>query len=151
MKKIVNFFILSVFTLILFSCSTDNNPALNAVDEIYYETVYVDLIPSKRTNSTDDNAITYSVKLNYNFIEEKLESIEASEALLNELKMSNEMFSEAFFKQLELENETKGRHSDCIENCNDKYDKGEGRGKCKFNCWVDTTVELIKAIAELVR
>lgn len=46
-------------------------------------------------------------------------------------------------------------HSECIENCNDKYtdkegNKKKGRGACKFNCWVETVKEIIDDLAEIL-
>jgi hypothetical protein len=48
-------------------------------------------------------------------------------------------------------NEDLSPHTACIEGCKDKYtdedgNKIKGRGACKGNCWVDTTVRLFKAI-----
>ncbi|WP_298144942.1 hypothetical protein [Flavobacterium sp.] len=45
-------------------------------------------------------------------------------------------------------------HSQCIDNCNKKYTSPDGerlpgRGACKFNCWVSTTVRILEAIATI--
>lgn len=29
-------------------------------------------------------------------------------------------------------------HKDCIKDCLQSFEKGDGRGSCKFGCWVDT-------------
>lgn len=47
-------------------------------------------------------------------------------------------------------------HSKCIEDCNSKYtaedgSKVKGRGACKFNCWVDTIMELLDDIKDLIK
>ncbi|WLD23160.1 hypothetical protein NU10_10635 [Flavobacterium dauae] len=43
-------------------------------------------------------------------------------------------------------------HAGCIEACKDKYivdgEKQKGLGACKGNCWVDTSVKVIVAIAQ---
>lgn len=43
-------------------------------------------------------------------------------------------------------------HAGCIEACKDKYivdgEKQKGLGSCKANCWVDTGVKVVAAIAK---
>ncbi len=45
-------------------------------------------------------------------------------------------------------------HASCIQGCNTTYTNADGtkkpgRGACKFNCWVSTTVQVVKAIATI--
>ena len=40
-------------------------------------------------------------------------------------------------------NEGLSPHAKCIETCKDKYAKGESRGGCKANCWVDTGIRIL--------
>lgn len=151
MKKLVNFVFLSVFTLVLFSCSTDGTPLVNSFDvedDILYETVYVDLVPSKGARSLDVNAETFTAKLGYSPVKEEVVSVEASDELLRELGINNTEFSAEFFEQLELEYEATGKHRDCFQSCKE-LERGEGRGACKFGCWVDIAKDVIDAIASI--
>ncbi|MCI5718834.1 MAG: hypothetical protein MR294_00240 [Bacteroidales bacterium] len=34
----------------------------------------------------------------------------------------------------------------CIESCKDKYEKGQGRGRCKTTCYVDVAIRFIEAL-----
>lgn len=48
----------------------------------------------------------------------------------------------------------KGEPFDCISGCNSSFtdnngDKISGRGACKGNCWVDTAVSVLEAVATI--
>ncbi|GET45473.1 hypothetical protein [Capnocytophaga felis] len=78
-----------------------------------------------------------------NFIENKV----AEQQMAQALAARNANFPEVYM-------EATGGHSDCIEKCNDKYtdedgNKIEGRGKCKFNCWVDTGIKILTVAATI--
>ena len=34
-------------------------------------------------------------------------------------------------------------HKECITDCLERFEKGDGRGSCKFACWVDTIKRII--------
>ncbi len=39
----------------------------------------------------------------------------------------------------------------CLTNCKDNYDKRNGRGRCRFNCWFNFAVEIAPYIIEILR
>ncbi|MFN3639630.1 MAG: hypothetical protein ACK4UK_01805, partial [Flavobacterium sp.] len=46
-------------------------------------------------------------------------------------------------------------HSACIANCREQYidedgNKLRGFGACRFNCWVDTAIRILEAVAPIV-
>jgi len=43
---------------------------------------------------------------------------------------------------------TKGTAADCFQGCNDKFEKGKGRGWCKAECVLDKVVEVVCKILE---
>lgn len=92
---------------------------------------------------------------------EKLISYSVSPELLKSINMSAEELDDYLKEKtgtiyyLENAPATRGVHADCITDCYKNFTKEDGtkikgRGSCKAGCWVDSAVEVIKAVAEAV-
>ena len=86
---------------------------------------------------------------------ETLVSYSASPALLETVQMTTTELDNHLRREmgpvynLEPDIQNSYSHSDCIRGCYNDYEKGQGRGRCKFNCWVDTVMEFIKALVPI--
>jgi len=61
-------------------------------------------------------------------------------------KVPVQLLFDGIYKESDMDYVAAGEHKDCINWCKENKKKGDGRGKCKFNCWVDTAVKIIEAI-----
>lgn len=83
-----------------------------------------------------------------NFVEDKIAEKQLERALVARNANSSD-------SDVDTEINEEGNHAECISGCNDKYtdaqgNKMRGRGACKFHCWVETSVRLVEAIAEIL-
>ncbi len=88
-----------------------------------------------------ENLVNISMSSNYFNITE-VSQVEVEEGIVSNFNGDGE----------ENQNDGMSPHASCIEACKDKYtdddgNKIRGRGACKANCWVDTTIRTLDAIS----
>lgn len=128
----------------LFSCSTDNVGKVNVYDDedLITEEIFFELNAAYGTYSVDSSDLMYSAKITYNLSTDKVVDLEADKELLAALEMTDVQFKDTILDEIETNIEAYGSHSDCINYCNENLERGQGRGRCKLNCWVDTIKEI---------
>lgn len=139
------------FCLVLSFCSkndetdlTNGNSAKSAEIEDITETWPFTL-------EVDGQTINGELTLDWNHETETANEILVSGNVLSDLDLSQEDFNS------KLGDATEGEgygHAGCIAGCNDKYtdengNKIRGRGACKANCWVETAVRILEAVAKI--
>ncbi len=81
--------------------------------------------------------------VNYYFSQSVLLSLAKTTEELDSI-LRDEM-GDMYFLQEKL---TKGAHADCMNDCRDRYTRGNGRGECRANCWIDTAIRILEAIGK---
>lgn len=106
-------------------------------------------------------SVSYSLIAKFDMESEKLIGYSVSPELLKLINRSAEELDNYLKEKMGalyyMENApaSRGAHGDCITNCYKNFTKEDGtkikgRGSCKAGCWVDSTVEVIKVIAEAI-
>lgn len=150
--------------LLFISCSSDESRDETSIDSFVELNLDFYVKSTKDSNLIEEFGFIESknsssdpiFKILYDPNTESLNKILLSEKFLSENEISKKSL-EFKFNKLYVENKSDpsepelSEHASCIEWCNQNYtdsngEKIKGRGKCKGNCWVDTT---IRAIGEL--
>ncbi len=92
--------------------------------------------------------------VDWNYELEKPSNILISQNILDALNITQNIFNEDLATETNNDKEL-SPHAACIQWCKKNYtdengDKIRGRGACKFDCWVDTTIRVIDAISTRV-
>lgn len=113
------------------------------------------------TNTATDTTFTVTFRMQISEYDDVLHSAEVSDNLFN----LSEVTQKELQNQIDLINTTYSNggpgpdpetspHAACIESCKDKYRDEDGNlihhtglGGCKFGCWVDTAVRIVKALS----
>ncbi len=137
-----------MFTVI--SCSNDNNDNLEIKTDDPTLTFSRDVELTTLKNGKSVSSGVGQITVILDEATEEVVDYEISQNLLDTAGITLEEFGNLLEEDKERIATMKGAHSDCIEACKDKYEKNEGRGGCKANCWVDTAVEVLKAAGDII-
>ncbi|MBW2963024.1 hypothetical protein [Mesonia aestuariivivens] len=168
MKKIKNYLQISLILLFLSSCSNDNAVEDTNFEENQNTIIKTDNPVYKNQNYSESEINIYKIKRIYydkatnqeipiSFrigLSEGSDNLQFFDISDNILKLKGITKAEL---EAELINVANGGdddddddpndgllpHAKCIETCKDKHKKGEGRGSCKANCWVDTGIKIL--------
>mgnify|MGYP001373906736 CR=1 FL=1 len=147
---------LIMLSIMIVGCSSDSdrlNEEANSYDfqnstmsEIEYE-IYSDVILFYDENR--DLEIEFTVEYGISEDSEELQYFAISDNFFDYTNLTRGELEN------EIVNETMGEHSDCMRACRKAYTgddgkliKGTGLGACRANCWIDTSIRVIVAVAE---
>lgn len=153
MKNLRSIFSILAMSLIMFSCNEDNDKA-EVVNEIKRtETI---TLPAKGGENARGE-ISGTIEFTFDENSEVVTNIAMSPNLSAYLDLTDDQLEQMVEAQVlgEGDNKDKHDHATCISGCNAAYTNADGtkkpgRGACKFNCWVSTTVQLVKALAPAI-
>jgi hypothetical protein len=170
MKNVFSIIVLSAISLLLFtSCSSDEKLVERSTDSFveldlnFYEKSTKDSNLIEEFVFTDGKSfLSYPIfKITYDINTERLNKISFSKKFLLDNEISEKALEDEFNK-LHAENKFKpnepklSEHASCIEWCNQNYTDGDGekrkgRGRCKGNCWVDTSIRIAEALTSIIK
>ena len=164
MKKL--FIVAILVTFCTMSCSESDS--LRPNQEVVVETISINL-PSSSSRSGQAETVEVEFAATIDLETEFVISYEVSKNLLELVKMNSTEFDEylrtamgeeyySIFEDTPSSNSARtdsdSPHSECMGNCDEEYrneagDKMPGMGRCRWRCWVDTTVRTLDAILPL--
>lgn len=148
--------------MIYLVCSCEKEESNYRTDELQFFKETITISPKTKKSAVtgtitlewyenEDNPRSYTISDNL------LQFANITKSELDELLIQEQMLINKSGDPTEEENNdlSPENHAGCIEWCKQKYtdENGEklpGRGACKANCWVSTTVRVLEAIAEIV-
>lgn len=149
MKNFKSIFSVLVMSLMMFSCNESNQR-----EEVTNEIKRVETIILPGTNAKGE--ISGTVEFTFNENSEAVTDIVMSPNLSDYLNLSDEELEVMVNNEVQATTAGAGEHdhASCIQGCNTTYTNADGtkkpgRGACKFNCWVSTTVQVLKAVATI--
>lgn len=153
--------ILIALSICIALLSTSCTKEYTADNEIFPEDKIVTISREFKHPTTSGKA--FKISAQFDLLTESLVGYSVSQGVLDKLGMNKEeldiylkqrmgsyydVSATIINKMQECTPESGPRLSDhaaCIEWCNSNKERGEGRGNCKFNCWVDTAIKIIDA------
>jgi hypothetical protein len=90
---------------------------------------------------------------------ETVVSVSASQELLDVMHMTNIEFGDfikdemgpAYYFNDDIAAAETETFSGCMKGCVDNYQKGEGRGRCKFWCWMDLFERTLHEVVQILK
>lgn len=153
MKNLKSIFSVLAMALIMFSCNEDNEKAVAANETKRVETIS---LPAK-DGANAKGAITGTLEFTFDENSEVVTDIVMSPNLSDYLDLTDDQLETMVNNEIQSTavGAPEHDHATCISGCNTTFTNADGtkkpgRGACKFNCWVSTTVQIIKHLSPLV-
>ena len=152
MKNLKSIFSVLAMFLIMFSCNEDNEKAEVTNEIKRVETI---TLPAKGGASAKGE-VSGTLEFTFDENSEVVTDITMSPNLSDYLDLTDDELEMMVNNETQATAEGAGEHdhATCIAGCNTQYTNADGtkkpgRGNCKFNCWVSTTVQIVKAVATI--
>lgn len=141
-------------SLMMFSCNEDNEKAEVTNEIKRVETI---TLPAKG-GANARGEVSGTLEFTFDENSEVVTDITMSSNLSDYLDLTDDELETMVNNEIQATATGTGEHdhATCISGCNTQFTNADGtkkpgRGACKFNCWVSTTVKILEHVAEIVK